>query len=105
MALVTVGCKLPAGLILEVGEKRVTVNGSNSSVVIGGHGITEGVDKDFFDSWLSAHSFLDFVKNGFLFAHEKANNVTAEAKDKASVETGFEPINPSDKPAGLTAVA
>lgn len=104
MAQVNVGCKLPNGLILELGDKRVTLNGSNASVIIGGHGITEGVDKDFFDAWMAAHADLAFVKGGFLFAHEKANNTAAEAKDRAGEETGFEPLNPDEKPAGLAEV-
>lgn len=38
---VTVGCKLPNGLILEQGAYKVELNGSNSSIVVGGYGLTE----------------------------------------------------------------
>lgn len=104
MPLLNVACKLPNGLVLELGDKRVILKGSNSSLIIGGHGITEGVDADFFNAWLAAHQDLAFVQEGFLFAHEKANNTAAQAKERADVETGLEPMDPDAKPAGLTEV-
>lgn len=104
MATVTVGCKMPNGLILEMGEKRVVLNGANSSGIIGGHGLTEGVDKEFWDAWSAKHATLDPVKKGFVFAHEKTANTVAEAKEKAAEKTGLEPLDPKDKPAGLSEV-
>ena len=102
MAQVTVGCKLPNGIILEMGDKRQLINGSNGALIIGGHGITENVDKDFFEAWLAAHADLPFVTGGFLFANDKASNTSAEAKDNATSATGFEGMDPNQKPAGLT---
>lgn len=99
---VTVGCKIPNGLILEVGNTRVTLNGANSSNIIGGHGITEGVDQDFFEAWMQAHDWLPAVKNGFVFAHTKPANAQAEAKEKADETTGLEPLDPKKTPAGIT---
>ena len=81
---VTVGCKLPNGLVLEVGNKSVEINGANSSRVVGGHGITYDVDAEFFEAWLKAHADRDMVKGGFVFAHEKASSAKAEAADKES---------------------
>ncbi len=98
MPQITVGCKLPHGLHLDVGAKRVTLNGSNSSLVIGGHGITENVDKDFFEQWLAQNKDSAAVKGGFIFANEKTNNVKAEASEKKDNKNGFEAINPK-KPA------
>ena len=43
-ATVTVSCKLPNGFVLEVGNQSVVLKGSNDSSLIGGHGITHGVD-------------------------------------------------------------
>lgn len=102
MPQVTVGCKLPNGLVIEKGEKKVVLKGANTSELIGGHGITEGVDKDFFEAWLADHKDLDFVKGGFVFAHEKSQNASAEAKDRSKNKTGLEPLDPTDKPKGLT---
>jgi hypothetical protein len=104
MAKVTVGCKLPHGLQIRVGETAVVLAGTNSSLVIGGHGITEGVDKDFFDAWMLANKDSAAVQGGFIFAHAKTDNVKAEAEEKADNRNGFEGLDP-DKPApGIEAV-
>ena len=105
MTTVNVGCKLPNGIILELGEVRQLIKGANSSNIIGGHGITEGVDKEFFDAWMLKNEELSFVKGGFIFAHEKASNTAAEAKSKADEVTGFEGMDPTKKPAGITETA
>ena len=101
MALVSVGCKLPNGIILELGEKKVVLKGLNSSELIGGHGITEGVDKEFMDAWLLAHKHLKFVKEGFIFCHENAKNLAAEAKDRRKEKTGLEPLDQTALPKNL----
>lgn len=102
MATVTVGCKLPHGIHMDLDGKRVTLNGSNSSNVIGGHGITENVDKEFFDKWVAQRKDSPMVKNGLVFAHERSGNAQAEAKEKAKTKTGFEGLD-QDKPApGIT---
>ena len=103
-ATVTVGCKLPNGIILELGNKSVAIKGSNSSVLIGGHGITENVDKEFFEAWLAKNTGLQFVKAELIFAHEKPASTAAQAKERAKEKTGLEPLSPEAKPAGLTAV-
>lgn len=95
---VIVGCKLPHGLHLDLDGNRVTLNGSNSAQIIGGHGITEGVDKEFFERWLKVFKDSPMVKGGFIFAHEKAANTAAEANDKQENKNGFEGLNP-EKPA------
>lgn len=94
MATVTVGCKLPNGLIIQVGDKSHTLKGTNASLVIGGHGITEGVDKELFDAWLSANKDRDVVKNGHIFAHEKSAKTESEATEKTSNKNKLEPIKP-----------
>jgi hypothetical protein len=105
MANVIVGCKLPNGIILELGNKKVTIKGANSSAIIGGHGITEGVDKELFDAWMIANKDLSFVKKGFIFAHEVNKNVSAEAKDRRLEKTGLEALDPKDMPKELTPIA
>jgi len=104
MPTVTVGCKLPNGIVLHLGEKEQMVNGSNSSLVIGGHGITEDVDKVFFDAWMKKNAKLKFVKDGLIFAHEETDSTKAEAKEKADVKTGLEPLDTNAKPDGITEV-
>lgn len=93
MTTVTVGCKLPNGLIIEVADKKAILNGLNHSVIIGGHGLTE-VDKDLWDAWYAANKELVFVKNGFVFANAKEADAKAQAKDRENNKTGFEGLDP-----------
>jgi hypothetical protein len=96
MANVTVACKLPNGLQLDlVGYPGVIkLNGVNSSNLIGGYGVTEGVDKSFFDAWLVAYKDSALVKNDIVFAYEKSSDLSAAAKAHVDVVTGLEPIVP-----------
>lgn len=100
---VTVGCKLPHGLILDMtvaGQppRRFRVKGMNSARVIGGYGITQGVPKDFWDKWIRKNVALSFVKKGLIFAEGDRASAIDKAKDGAKLLTGLEPINP-EKPA------
>lgn len=99
---VTVGCKLPNGFILELNGQTVEINGSTSSRVIGGHGITYDVDAEFFDAWMEAHADRAMVRNGFIFAHGKADDTKAEAAEKADNATGLEAVDPNAPNAGVT---
>lgn len=96
--VVTVGCKLPNGLVVEIDGYTVTLNGANSSQVIGGYGLTEGVDKAAFDKWLKTHASQPYVKNELVFAQAKTNSAQDKAQENASVKTGLEGL-PQDKPA------
>jgi hypothetical protein len=128
---VTVACKLPNGLILrgfrmdsvyesvmgggqrevkiahEVGEP-VYINGNAhlqneapNCEISNGAALTHGVDKDFWDLWLSQNKDHLAVKNGLIFAHEKPVNATAEAREKAGVKSGLERLDPSNLPKGI----
>lgn len=114
---IAVGCKLPHGLIMQldrliedkatdgavvrkyvpVGEE-VRLNGANTSNVIGGYGITENVDADFFDKWLAQKMEHAFIREGLVFAMPTVSGVQDRAREQAAVKSGFEPLNP-DKPA------
>jgi hypothetical protein len=100
---VTVGCKLPHGLHLDIYNDdgtlrdRVTVAGANSTDIIGGHGVTLGVPKAHFDEWMRRNKGSAAVRNELIFAHDSANDVAAQARSNVANKTGFEGINP-DKP-------
>lgn len=126
-ATVTVACKLPHGLLLEVvnpsvfdnihpqngvvarppGE-RVRINGcarpvgvplsEDAAQVVGGFALTPGVPAAFWEAWLSQNKEVPFVKAGLIFAHDKAGSVVSEAKEKKAARSGFEGMDP-DKPA------
>lgn len=95
--VVTVGCKLPNGLLIDVDGKVVHLLGANSSNVIGGYGLTENVDKDYFEKWLKQHSNQRYVKGEMVFAQAKTNSAQSKASENATVKTGLEGL-PQDKP-------
>lgn len=97
--VVTIGCKLPHGLIIEArdnsGEiQRVTLKGANDARIVGGYGITENVPADVWGAWLKRHAKFPAVVNGQVFVHTDIKSVESEAKNRREVVTGFEPIDP-----------
>jgi hypothetical protein len=102
--MVVVACKLPNGLICELGKfgddkyRSVRLNGPNSNRIVGntGFGLTD-VSKEFWDAWLKANGRLEFVKKGFVFVHNDRASAEAEAEDRKALRTGLEPLD-SAKP-------
>lgn len=97
---VSVGCRLPNGVVLELGDKKVTLNGLNKVVIIGvDHGITE-VDGDFWAAWSELNKDFTPFKNGAIFSAGDAKSTSALAEDLQGVKTGLEPIDPNATQAG-----
>jgi len=131
MPTVTVACKLPNGLILRLftmaekneqvmgggsrkikeaveHPKRVVLNGNSHpqnaaprAQIASGCALTMGVDKEFWDTWLAQNKDSDVVRNGLVFAHEKIENTSAEAKDKVTLRSGLERLDPKKLPRGI----
>lgn len=119
---ISVGCKLPQGLILEMGYsieggnvvqgpdyQRVALNGASQHSTIVGTlrspsptdlrpGITNGVDEELFDAWVKQHANTNIVKNGLIFKAKNAAEATAMANDLTKKKTGFEPVDPAKHP-------
>ena len=108
---VTVGCKLPNGLkirlyafgkdamgnvVAQPASGWVTLNGANTSGVIGGFGLTE-VDESFWSEWRDKNKDAPYVKNGLVFAESNRDRGIARALDYEKAPTGLEPIDP-EKP-------
>ena len=99
MSTVTVGCKLPHGLVLELANgSEIALNGTNVNakgrdfyVPPAEYGETE-VDAALFEQWLKDHKDAPYVKNGFVFAAAKPADLKAKAKDGAK-KTGLEPMS------------
>jgi hypothetical protein len=96
---VTIGCKLPHGLIIEARDNsgeivRVTLNGANAARIVGGYGITENVPADVWNAWLKKHAKFPAVINGQVFVHTDLKSVEGEAKNRRNVASGFESIDP-----------
>jgi hypothetical protein len=119
MALISVGCKLPQGLIIELGYKivpggvergpdyqQIQLAGANQHSTIVGTlrspsprdlrpGITNNVDEALFDAWMKAHANTNIVKNGLVFKAKNAGEATAKAADIAQKPSGLEAIDPT----------
>lgn len=63
--------------------------------------LTHGVDKDFWDAWVKQNSTLDAVKNGLIFASDKADTVEAMVREGRDLRSGLEPVDPSNLPKGI----
>ena len=94
--MTTVCCKLPHGITLELGDKKVTLNGVNRALVIGAtHGSTE-VSNEFWEAWVAKNKEFPPYKSGAIFAGKNQSEAAAVAKDLAEVTTGLEPMKKKD---------
>jgi hypothetical protein len=99
---VVVGCKYPNGLILELGNphdegyQKVVLNGANHPKAHCGTGITENVPANFMEAWLKRHKNMKRVfDEGVMFVVDDVETAIAKASDRAKVDTGFNPIDPT----------
>lgn len=133
MPTVSVACKVPNGLILRLFEpveanepvmgggfrkvhafrptgKNVTIKGpahrlemAPSVPVIGGYGLTHGVDADFWSKWLEQNKESPLVTSGQIFANEKSTYVESQSREGAKIKSGLEPIDRNNLPKGIEA--
>lgn len=100
MAKVIIGCRLPSGLVIEVGKHKVTLEGqrqaqARSPVILlsnDDYGVTE-VDDSFWDAWKKqvGPEFAP-LKSGAIFEAKTQKEAGAKAKDLKEAPTGHEPI-------------
>jgi hypothetical protein len=103
MSLVSVACKLPHGLVLDLEEKgKVVLKGALHSDAVGGYGITK-VDKEFWEAWSKLYAEFPPFKAGHVFAQETEKNLRAEAEEKSDEKTGFERLDPTKPAQGVVA--
>jgi len=104
MSKVTVGCRLPTGIILRLAddqgnETQVELKGQNADMngaifIQPTHcGYTE-VDKDFWDAWVVKHADFPAVANGAIFAETTESKTRAAAKERVRETTGLEGVSP-----------
>lgn len=126
--LVTVACKIPNGLLLQVFQmedaqepvmgggwktvKRATRVGASvklngPAVAYGkpmphdiryGVGLTYGVDADFYNAWAEQNKGSDFIVKRLVYAHAKGSEVEAQSKDQVSIKSGLEAVDPQNLP-------
>lgn len=128
---VTVASKLPMNLVLHLEEPfeqkeatpmghlnvtrhrrlehTVMINGMSQHVgeaasvpLQNGFALTHGVDKDFWDKWLSAHLDYAPIVSGMLYAVPKKQDAKVETKSRASIKSGFEAADPASLPKEFT---
>jgi len=108
MSTVTIGCKLPNGIIMQVdGHKDVRINGWNNNAIVGAdHGLTENVPAALWEAWSKLHAESKLVKGGFIFAAKNEREAKAKAKDNKGNKSGHEQlpkVKETDKPGALGA--
>jgi hypothetical protein len=127
-ATVTVACKLPAGLILQLWEMKdqhessptgtrtiqkaqkkgepIKINGCALRFgqvpefpMPGGYALTQ-IPADFWEEWLAQNQDSDAVQNRIIFAHDSADKASTQARAQAKekVKSGMEPIDPKNPP-------
>lgn len=99
-----VGCKLPAGFLMELGSveddsyRCHKLNGLNTTRIaaVDGFGVTEGVPAEFFDRWAEKMKAFKVFKNGLIFkvAGKDVDSFEAAAHELRGQKTKLEPINP-----------
>lgn len=130
---VTVGCKLPNGLVLRVydwhdhvdalagggtrqskiarrrGNEEHVIHGNTikfadlragnlpNHAIVGGFGLTTGIPKDFWETWYEQNKDTPLVKSGLVFAHSQELSARSIAKERETLRSGLEPIDP-EKP-------
>lgn len=121
-ATVTVGCKLPWGLVLRGMRKatrqvavlgggmreetyfqpdgrEVLVYGNARAIgedpktrIVFGVAMTNGIPKDLWDQWLKDNQDLPAVQNGLVFACPTVEDVASEARSNRAQRSGLEPL-------------
>lgn len=99
MPKVTVACKLPNGVIMDIpgAKEPVVLNGANHPEAIAGHGLTE-VDADFWEAWSKLYADFQPLKKEMIFAQGSERSATSKAKERKDEKSGLEGLDP-DKPA------
>ncbi|MEY0024334.1 hypothetical protein AB7W40_10010 [Providencia rettgeri] len=87
-----IGCKLPNGLVINGAGKRIKLNGSHSSMIIGGYGTTENVQADIWDDFVKKFADSAMLKNGIVFAVGDMKSAKDAANERKKVKTGLEQL-------------
>lgn len=87
--------------VLALGN-RVRIDHPTPHRIIADFGVTEGVDKDFWDAWLEANKDQPYCKNGLIFAAEKRDYGEDEAHDRRDTRSGLEAMAKDGDPRAPT---
>lgn len=103
--LVTVMCKAPTGLRLDLGENakdpRVFfLRGANHEGAIFGAGMTR-IPEDFWSAWKEMYAEYEPLKRGMIWAASREEDARAQASELKDVATGFEGLDPENPGKGI----
>lgn len=90
---VTVGCRLPHGLILRDpmdAAKTVELEGLNKSKIIGSDCMFNEVDADFWNKWVTVNKDFPAVKANVIFVGKDVATAQSIAEEVKGETTGFE---------------
>jgi hypothetical protein len=96
MANITIGSRLPHGLIASLLDGRsFEIAGLNSSNIIGADCMTTQIDADLWSAWVAETTNKDGAKfpalaSGAIFEAKNDSEAKAKAKELKSVKTGLE---------------
>lgn len=103
--MVTVGCRLPAGVnlpALKKGGDIVSLNGSyrhrsfneaTGLIAPWAYGVTQ-VDADYWEAFKAQYADWQPLKSGVIFEAKTAKAAESEARERQDEKTGFERIDP-----------
>lgn len=97
MANVTVGCRLPNGIIIQHPENpniKALIIGINKAQIIGASYVSTPVDEDLWNAWIAVHADFPAIKNGSLFVAKNNTEAKVVAKEFEDEKTGLEPVKP-----------
>lgn len=98
----TIACRLPAGLLAEVGAegsegyRAFHIKGVHTpgAIIENGHALTN-VPEDFWNAFAEAHKGAEYLKNRLVYASGSLQEARAGTKlAETAGKTGFEPVNP-----------
>lgn len=125
---VTVACKLPHGIFMQLYEmeefpqemagglvrvskravpvgERIRLHGNAVPYgkrpkfrIVADYALTPNVPAAFWEKWSKDNADMDAVKNKLIFAYHKADDAVAASKDNRERRSGLEPLVPDTDP-------
>lgn len=90
---VVVRSRLPYALILQIGRRRHTINGLNSTTIVGATFASTEIDAEFWREWADRNVKSKLLQSGAIFA---ADDKSARDIARDAPRTGLEAADPAE---------
>lgn len=103
MSNVIIACRLPNGIMAQVGATKIRLNGANAENASHGFGFTR-VPADFAEAWLKDDgegARRTVTKRGGIFLANDMEDARAIAAEMSGERSGFERIDPEQAAPGI----